>query len=70
MKAAFKYQVLKPVYHPTGEFQIRSDKSGRSSKVEYFRIEWDVVGPADSMEDAKRRYGGHPILEKTSLWLN
>lgn len=42
------FYVLKPIYTKVGEF---------------FRVDWETIGTAVDMEDAKRRYGGHPVLE-------
>jgi len=42
------FNALKPIYHPQGE---------------NFRVTWEVLGIAFSMADAKKRYGGYPVLE-------
>lgn len=44
------YKVLTPVYR-----QITADNSA---------ISWIEVGVADSMAEAKERFGGHPVLER------
>ncbi len=28
-----------------------------------YELSWKCIGDAFSMEDAKRKYGGHPVLE-------
>jgi hypothetical protein len=50
------YRVLRPHYIRTGE--IRED--GKP----YVRVEWIEMGRADSLEQAKERFGGQPVLEK------
>ena len=42
------FKVLKPIYTPWGD--------------SYF-VKWEVIGQATSMEDAKKRFGGAPVLE-------
>lgn len=49
------YRVLRPIYIRTGE--IRED--GKP----YFRVEWEEIGQSTSMEEAKRRFGGYPVLQ-------
>lgn len=48
---------------PTGQFATEYDRSGQLVRREWFRIEWRPLGPAIDMADAKRRYGGSPVLE-------
>lgn len=50
------YRVLRPVFHRTGE--IRED--GKP----FFRVEWVEIGRANSMAEAKKKFGGHPVLEQ------
>lgn len=50
------YEVLSPIYHKDGYMTIR----GR--KITNYRIEWEVVGKADSIEDAKKKGFKTPIL--------
>jgi hypothetical protein len=42
------FNVLKPTYIPIAD---------------WFAVRWVTLGQASSMEDAKRLYGGAPILE-------
>lgn len=34
---------------------------------EWFRVTWIVLGMADDMADARRKYGGRPVLEAFTL---
>lgn len=43
------YRALKPIYAPLFG--------------EWFRVEWQTLGIVDSMEEAKRKFGGSPVLE-------
>jgi hypothetical protein len=42
------YRALKPIYTPWGDV---------------FIVTWAVLGIVDSLDDAKRRFGGSPVLE-------
>jgi hypothetical protein len=42
------FNVLKPAYTPYAD---------------WYAVRWVVIGQASSMEDAKRRFGGYPVLE-------
>ena len=42
------YRVLRPIYTPY---------------YEAFTVSWICIGTAKSMEEAKRIYGGSPVLE-------
>lgn len=53
---------LKPKYHSAGFF-TEFNKRGEQVKVEYFHVSWLPLGPCTDMEDAKKRYGGYPVLE-------
>jgi hypothetical protein len=50
------YQVLKPNFIRTGEVTPTGQP--------YYRVEWTVVGQAKDMEDAKRQFGGTPVLQR------
>lgn len=54
--------VLKPKYIPAGIF-TEVDREGDVRRVQYFSIQWMVIGQAKDMEEAKRFYGGAPVLE-------
>lgn len=30
----------------------------------YYSVGWNKIGTANSMQDAKRKFGGSPVLEK------
>ena len=55
---------LQIVRIPTGQFFTEYDRSGQLVRREWFRIEWRPLGHAADMADAKRRYGGSPVLEE------
>ena len=42
------FNVLKPIYTQTGDWHT---------------VRWLVLGQATSMEDAKKHFGGFPVLE-------
>lgn len=42
------YRALKPIYTPWGDV---------------FTVTWRELGTVESMEEAKRIYGGSPVLE-------
>lgn len=46
-----RYRVLRPRYEKTGETTQTPD-----GLVRWERVIWDVIGTAQGMEDAKRRY--------------
>jgi len=43
------FNVLKPTYIHIGD---------------WFAVRWQILGQASSMEEAKRLYGGAPVLEE------
>lgn len=54
------FQVLKPRYERTGEILYRGD----GSQIPIERVaEWQVLGQASSMDDAKAQFGGAPVLQ-------
>lgn len=54
------FQVLKPRYERTSEILYRGD----GSQIPIERVaEWQVLGQATSMADAKARFGGYPVLQ-------
>lgn len=55
------YNALKPQYHKTGE--MVDTPNGPSPVV---AVSWQLLGQAKDMEDAKAKYGGHPVLS----WIN
>lgn len=58
------YTALQIVRIPTGQHATEIDRhSGRASRIEWFRVEWKPLGPARDMAEAKRIYGGSPVLE-------
>lgn len=53
------YEVKAPKYFPDGKIKI-----GKKT-VDSFRVEFEKIGEADSMEEAKQKYGHickHPAL--------
>lgn len=58
------YDVLRPIYHGTGTYFTTIDaKTGRMVKREWYEVEWQLRGAALSMEDAKQKFGGSPVLQ-------
>lgn len=49
------YAVLTPTYTKTGE--------RTADNRPYWAVEWDAIGFVDSVEEAKRTYGGAPVLQ-------
>lgn len=58
------YNVLEPNFYPTGRFFTGYDRYGRLLKQEFYAVGWNIVGQAHDMADAKRQFGGHPVLEQ------
>lgn len=56
------YTALKPQYTSAGKL-TELNKRGEKVLVEYFNVSWRELGPCTSMEDARKRYGGRPVLE-------
>lgn len=56
------YDVLTPARFPTGEVWWVHSREGGSMPLEWYRMEWRKIGRAIDMEDAKKRYGGSPVL--------
>jgi hypothetical protein len=54
------YNVLTPVYRKTGE---KMEVAPGTFK-DVCDVSWKKIGVADSMEEAKERFGGYPVLEK------
>jgi hypothetical protein len=54
-----QYRVLRPFYERTGETQ----HSAEGKTVHIQQVRWIEVGRASSMQDAKDRFGGYPVLE-------
>jgi hypothetical protein len=42
------FNVLKPIYIPIGD---------------WVAVRWQILGQASTMEEAKRKFGGSPVLE-------
>lgn len=57
------YDVLQPRFYPTGKFFTQYDRYGRLVREEFWGVDWYVIGQAHDMADAKRQFGGHPVLE-------
>lgn len=55
---------LQIVRTPTGSFFTEYDRSGHLVRKEWFSISWKPLGPAKDMAEAKRLYGGSPVLEE------
>lgn len=52
------YRVLKPVYTKTGEVTYSTE-----GPMRWHTVEWQDIGRAEDLDDAKRKYGGYPVLE-------
>ncbi len=52
------YRVLEPVYTKTGEVTMTKD-----GPLRWHTVQWRDIGAAENLEDAKRKYGGYPVLE-------
>lgn len=56
---AKEYKVLRPKFFGTGQMFTSIDRrTGRAVQLEYQRVEWEELGRAKDMQDAKRL---HPI---------
>ena len=47
-----------------GQFFHEYDRQGQLVRKEWYAISWKPLGPCTSMEDARKRYGGRPVLEE------
>jgi len=53
---------LQIVRTPTGQHFTEYDRSGQLVRKEWYAISWRELGPAKDMAEAKRVYGGSPVL--------
>jgi hypothetical protein len=53
---------LQIVRTPTGQTFTEYDRSGQLVRKEWYAISWRELGPAKDMAEAKRVYGGSPVL--------
>lgn len=51
------YAVLRPIY-------TRTDQRVPKSEQYYWSVEWECIGTAESMKEAKHKFGGSPVLEE------
>ena len=55
---------LQIVRTPTGQHFTDIDRrTGEFVRKEWFAISWKPLGPAKDIAEAKRLYGGSPVLE-------
>jgi hypothetical protein len=52
-----EYMVLRPIYFRT---PYRNPETGEH----YWRVDWLRIGQARDMADAKRQFGGSPVLQE------
>ena len=57
------YTALKIIRIPTGQTFSEYDRSGQLVRKEWFRVDWVPLGLVKDMAEAKRVYGGSPVLE-------
>lgn len=57
------YTALKILRIPTGQTFAEYDRSGQLVRKEWFRVDWEPLGLVKDMAEAKRVYGGSPVLE-------
>ena len=58
------YTALEIIRIPTGQFHTEIDRrTGLAVRREWFRIEWRELGAVSDLVEAKKRYGGSPVLE-------
>jgi len=62
------YTALTPIYRPAGVNATTYTRTGALVTSEQFYVEWKELGPASDMADAKRLYGGYPVLEWRKPW--
>lgn len=55
--------VLRPIYRPTGTQVTGYTRTGTLVKQEEFRVDWETLGLAADMDEAKRLFGGYPVLQ-------
>jgi hypothetical protein len=55
--------VLTPIYRPTGTYITNYTRTGALVKQEEYRVDWETIGLAEDMDEAKRLFGGYPVLQ-------
>lgn len=55
--------VLRPIYRPTGTYITGYTRTGNLLRQEEYSVVWDTIGLAKDMADAKRLFGGFPVLQ-------
>jgi hypothetical protein len=53
---------LQIVRTSTGQTFTEYDRSGQLVRKEWFAISWRELGPAKDMAEARKLYGGSPVL--------
>jgi hypothetical protein len=56
--------VLRPLYRPTGTYITGYTRTGNLLRQEEYRVEMETLGLAKDMDEAKRLFGGYPILSE------
>lgn len=56
------YPILKPIYRKTGQQFTGYDKQGNLTRLDWWAVEWEQVGQASSIEDAKAQGVVVPVL--------
>jgi hypothetical protein len=64
MTPTLTYEVLRPVIYATGQ---RGINATTGQPFEWCGCRWEVIGLAESMEDAKRKFGGYPVLQAVTF---
>jgi len=57
------YTALKIIRIPTGQFFTEYDRQGNLVRKEWHRIDWEPLGEVKDLAEAKKRFGGSPVLE-------
>ena len=61
------FRALKPIYRLSGDYGPGISRAGNRNNLvreEWFRVEWEPLGIVASLEEAKRKFGGSPVLEE------
>lgn len=60
------YTALKIIRIPTGQHFTEYDRNGQLVCKEWYRVDWEPLGPCKDMAEAKRLYSGSPVLEEVT----
>lgn len=57
------YTALKIIRIPTSQTFTEYDRNGQLVRKEWYRVDWEPLGPCKDMAEAKRTYGCAVVLQ-------